>query len=72
MVSMPAAPANPADAPLSCVGLEKEFTEGPAVVQVLRGVNLTVARGERVAIIGASGAGKTTLLQLLEIGRAHV
>lgn len=54
-----------ANTPLSCVGLEKEFTEGPTVVRVLRGVNLSVARGERVAIIGASGAGKTTLLQLL-------
>jgi lipoprotein-releasing system ATP-binding protein len=53
------------EAPLACVGLEKEFTEGPAAVQVLRGVNLTVARGERIAIVGASGAGKTTLLQLL-------
>ncbi len=54
-----------AQAPLACVALEKEFAEGPAVVQVLRGVDLTVARGERIAIIGASGAGKTTLLQLL-------
>jgi lipoprotein-releasing system ATP-binding protein len=54
-----------ADAPLTCVDLGREYDEGPAVVQVLDGVNLTVARGERIAIIGASGAGKTTLLQLL-------
>ncbi|GIK33890.1 MAG: lipoprotein-releasing system ATP-binding protein LolD [Gammaproteobacteria bacterium] len=51
--------------PLACAALEKEFREGPAVVQVLHGVDLQVARGERIAIIGASGAGKTTLLQLL-------
>lgn len=34
-------------------------------LQVLRDVNLTVARGEVVSIVGASGAGKTTLLQIL-------
>jgi lipoprotein-releasing system ATP-binding protein len=51
--------------PLSCEGLEKEFTEGPARVRVLTGVDLAVAAGERIAIIGASGTGKTTLLQLL-------
>ena len=34
-------------------------------VEVLRGVSLTVGRGEVVSIIGASGAGKTTLLQIM-------
>ena len=34
-------------------------------LQVLRDVNLTVAQGEVVSIVGASGAGKTTLLQIL-------
>jgi lipoprotein-releasing system ATP-binding protein len=54
-----------AELPLQCVGLVKDFTEGPAVVQVLRGIDLDVRRAERIAIVGASGAGKTTLLQLL-------
>ncbi|MCD8101841.1 MAG: ABC transporter ATP-binding protein [Alistipes sp.] len=34
-------------------------------LQVLKGIDLTVARGEVVSIVGASGAGKTTMLQIL-------
>jgi lipoprotein-releasing system ATP-binding protein len=50
---------------LCSVALRREFTEGDLTVSVLRGVDLAVAAGERLAIIGESGAGKTTLLQLL-------
>jgi lipoprotein-releasing system ATP-binding protein len=50
---------------LCSVALKREFTEGGRTVSVLRGVDLAVAAGERLAIIGESGAGKTTLLQLL-------
>ena len=56
---------NAAEPVLQASQLVKCYEEGPNELEVLRGVNLTVQKGDILAIIGASGSGKSTLLNLL-------
>ncbi len=53
------------DIVIQCHDLSKSYEEGPSPVQVLNNVSMSVAKGERVSIIGSSGSGKSTLLNLL-------
>src|SRR4029077_5113298 len=46
-------------------GVSKFYESGAGVVKALRDVDLTIARGEFVAIVGTSGSGKSTLMNIL-------
>ena len=50
---------------LSVTALSKSYATRGGAIHVLRGLSLTVAAGEMVAIVGASGVGKSTLLHVL-------
>lgn len=53
------------DAVLTLSGIEKSYNRGlPGEVTVLRGIDLSVSRGEVVALVAPSGAGKSTLLHI--------
>ena len=50
---------------IECRNISKQFADGELKTNVLSDVNLSVQKGDRIAIIGSSGSGKSTLLHLL-------
>jgi putative ABC transport system ATP-binding protein len=58
-------PGSSRDAAIACEQVVRSYPMGSAIVQAVRGIDLTIARGEFAAITGPSGCGKSTLLHLL-------
>jgi putative ABC transport system ATP-binding protein len=52
------------DTVLRLIGVTQQYGSGPTAVSALSGVDLDVAKGELVAVMGASGSGKSTLLSI--------
>jgi len=50
---------------VECVGLKKTYQQGKVAVEALQGIDLSVDRGEFIALAGPSGSGKTTVLNLI-------
>jgi macrolide transport system ATP-binding/permease protein len=49
---------------ISLSGLRRDYASGDGTITVLKDVDLTIEKGEMVAIIGASGSGKSTLMNI--------
>ena len=62
---LPVGPVSHSGPALEMVDIRQEYGSGDAAVHALRGISLTVAHGEYLAVMGPSGSGKSTLMNLL-------
>ena len=56
---------------IALTNIHKSYKTGASRLHVLKGINLTIARGEMVAVMGASGSGKSTLLNIIGLLDAY-
>ena len=56
---------NSIDAFIEMRGLAKTYGSGAAIIEVLKGIDLSINKGDTIAILGASGVGKSTLLHIM-------
>jgi len=61
-LTTPTAPTSPI---VVLAGLELTLTSGAGQVHILRGIDVEIAAGERVALVGASGAGKSSMMMII-------
>lgn len=56
---------------IALTNIHKSYKTGASRLHVLKGINLTIARGEMVAVMGSSGSGKSTLLNIIGLLDAY-